>query len=143
MKILNKIRELFFHYTEPDKIARQRRDTLFTLEDVVNDIVDHRLPEESRNMILKMDGPEDMGVFHFNAGMGLRNDLGLWHKQSILHQHFLTRFGIAHADDMSGLIFDAVWCKVHEIPFDPKPIIQKYRKHWKKQGLNLDQTEIK
>jgi hypothetical protein len=125
-----------------DRVWKERRESLHTLDDVVADIVARHLPDESRIAILKMETPDEMSALHHTAGMSLRNGLGLWKEDSTLSRYFQGRFGVYHADDMSGMIFEALWHRVHGIPYDPHPTVERYRKHWADYGLNLDQTTM-
>jgi hypothetical protein len=77
---------------------------------------------------------------HFFAGMVIRN-AWLWDnpKQGnikILPEHFRQRFGLGHADDMSGLILLGVTCEVCARPFDPEAKAEEYRKFWRAQGVD-------
>src|SRR4051812_5357749 len=65
--------------------------------------------------IKAMKKEDDMIEYHFGLGMGLRNDWGLW-RGSRLSQWFNER-GIFHPDDMTGIIFDTFWDKLHSKPF--------------------------
>lgn len=79
---------------------------------------------------------------HHGFGTQMRNEWGLWHK-SPLAKHFEQRFGLGHADDMSGLILSGVEAKVKKLPFDPAPLVEDYKKFWRQQSIDpLTQNEI-
>lgn len=44
-------------------------------------------------------------------GMQIRNNLGLWNKEGLLHKHFKEVHGIDHADDMSDMIIRGIYKK--------------------------------
>lgn len=73
---------------------------------------------------------------HFSAGMFVRNSWSLWAPDSPLKRDAVERYGIAHADDISGLIFDWVFAEVRGETFDPKKTCDRYHEHWRKYGTN-------
>jgi hypothetical protein len=72
---------------------------------------------------------------HHGFGMAMRNEWGLWH-DSPLNQHFKTRFGLGHADDMSGLILEGIDAAVKDQPFDIDGVVGKYKAHWQAAGID-------
>ena len=72
---------------------------------------------------------------HFFAGMAMRNQWELW-GDSVLAQHFKERFGLGHADDMSGIILAGIWAAVRGEPFDPEVKAEHYRQFWVRQGID-------
>ena len=75
--------------------------------------------------------------YHFSIGMSLRNALGLWkpHTESALVKWFWDNLKLTHADDMSGIIMDALWHQVHCVPYgldDMKEAAKIYIEHWYK-----------
>ncbi|MBS1722755.1 MAG: hypothetical protein JSS66_07100 [Armatimonadetes bacterium] len=98
-----------------------------------------QLDEESINNIKAAD---DMHGFHFGAGMRIRNTYGLWGEDNPLVQWFTKELGVVHGDDRSGILMEALWHRVRELPYDPAPTIERYRQHWARAGYNLDQTKI-
>jgi hypothetical protein len=73
------------------------------------------MPKEEVVRIKDMTNMSEMIVYHLGAGMGMRNEWGLW-AGSPLYWH-LWRKGLRHPDDMSGYILDTLWCRVHEKPY--------------------------
>src|SRR4051812_43959254 len=72
------------------------------------------------------------GGLHFSLGMYLRNNWSLWDKDTVLVKWFQDNFGIVHADDISGVILEAL---SHELThdnscFDAAEYVKKYHKHW-------------
>ena len=82
-----------------------------TLEEAVNVLFEKNMKQI--NELRK----EDMSKYHFSTGMNIRNAWGLWDENSILHKHFKERFGLWHADDMSGLIFHCFHNAINSKPW--------------------------
>lgn len=72
---------------------------------------------------------------HHGFGTALRNEWGLWH-DSTLAKHFKTRFGLGHADDMSGLILQGIDAAVKQEDFDANASAAHYIEFWRKQGID-------
>lgn len=101
-----------------------------TLEGAIHTIVDN-LTEEERDFIKK----NGTGCAHMTFGMAMRNGWGLWHG-SQLAKHFGARFGLGHADDMSGLILSGVEAAVNGGQFDPDADASGYKEYWAKQDID-------
>jgi len=101
-----------------------------------------KLDEASVEKIQASKQPSDMYGMHFGFGMSIRNYYGLWDPESPLHKWFHKELGIVHADDMSGIIMEALWHRAKDLKYDPSETIKRYTEHWAKCGLNLDQTPI-
>ena len=65
--------------------------------------------------------------------MQLRNDWGLWDKNSSINKDIQQRFGLSHGDDCSGLIFTGLWAKVQGVDLDDalNNCAEKYKEHWR------------
>ena len=85
-----------------------------TVEKAVDLIVD-ALAEEDINYI-KQHSSESI---HLTIGQYIRNSWSLWYQDTPLKRDAVHTYKIAHADDISGLIFEWVWHKVLEKEFDP------------------------
>lgn len=59
----------------------------------------------------------DPAQLHFSVGQLLRNEWSLWDKETILVKWFKQRYGLEHADDISGLILD---CLHKDIKGEPR-----------------------
>jgi hypothetical protein len=57
----------------------------------------------------------EMVQFHMGLGLWMRNEWGL-RKDSSLAHFFLQR-GSLSADDMSSIVLETFWCKLHDQPF--------------------------
>lgn len=123
------------------KIAYVPKD----LEDALSEL-DKLLPKETKDKIRGMKKEGDMIEFHFSLGMWIRNEWGLW-KGSRLYVS-LAKLGFGHPDDMSGLILDEYWRKLHGLPPDietrAKRLQDWYRKNGEPSTLKCpwDRTEI-
>ncbi len=73
------------------------------------------LPPDELQRIRDMKSEFDMIDYHFGLGMGLRNDWGLWRGSRLSRR--LNFMGIWHPDNMSGVILQSFWCKLHNQPF--------------------------
>ena len=71
-------------------------------------------------------------IHHF-AGRGIRNGWGLW-TGSALACHLYDRFGLTHADDMSGLIFHCAWQALNDLPWGAEDVAEFYKKYWGERG---------
>lgn len=74
-------------------------------------------------------------TIHLSYGRYIRNIWSLWDSETVLVQHFLNRFDIGHADDISGIILECVWRKVNSVDLDVESQVKKYHEHWTKLGL--------
>ena len=74
--------------------------------------------------------------FHFTGGMSVRNNLGLWHKESPLYQDMLDRFGLCHADDTGMIITKAADAKKNGKLYCPGDDVEMCKQHWKRIGLD-------
>lgn len=78
--------------------------------------------------ILYIKSDHNSSSVHHGIGMHIRNAWSLWDA--------VNTYGIAHADDISSLIWAWVWASVREEPFDPLKYVETYHEHWRKQGTN-------
>jgi len=102
-----------------------------TVEAAVDHIVEE-LSDIDRHFIL--DNSDNPHMTHHGFGRYIRNNWSLWEPDSPLKRDAVEKYKIAHADDISGLIFEWVWHKVMARDFDPKAHCEQYHKHWKKTG---------
>ena len=99
------------------------------LEDAVRTLKDNMTAKDLETF----KGEDNPSKYHFFLGMTLRNNWGLWHKSRLAHWFFDT-YKIWHADDMSGIILDALHCELNGKEFDIEAEVSKYLKHWKEYG---------
>jgi hypothetical protein len=86
-----------------------------------------------------------IGEYHMSLGLGLRNQWGLW-RGSRLARYF-NELGIHHPDDMSGLILETFWCKLHNQPFRLDEHVRACQEYWRsmetpKEGSPKDGVRI-
>ena len=74
--------------------------------------------------------------FHFSGGMAVRNNLGLWDKESKLYKHMLERFGLCHADDTCALITSAAHARKNGEVYTPDKDVTRFKAHWRNLGLD-------
>lgn len=77
--------------------------------------------------------PEDefSAVIHHGLGRWIRNNWGLW-TDSRLFDYFKDKYGITHADDMSGIIFASFHRHLNGKDLDIEGQVEIYKKHWEK-----------
>jgi hypothetical protein len=76
---------------------------------------------------------EDMCRFHHSMGQWIRNNWGLWKKDTELYD-LLHNMGLAHADDMSGLILTSFHRHLHGKPLALEVQVAYYKQYWDKKG---------
>lgn len=96
----------------------------------LDDALNHLLETMDEDSINTIKESKNMSMFHFTTGMAMRNSWGLWSGSRL--KTWFNNQGIHHADDMSGIIMQALWCKVHEKPYDLAADIKKYQDYWAK-----------
>jgi hypothetical protein len=74
-------------------------------------------------------------TIHHSFGTTTRNNWSLWDRETPLVLHFLERFNIAHADDISGILMDCTWRSVKGEPWKLEEQVERYHTHWKNCGL--------
>ena len=86
--------------------------------------------------------PSNPGLsLHLTGGMTMRNNWGLWDRNSPFSLWFRKQ-GIWHPDDMSAIIYRAFWCNLNNKPFDMKKETRFYIEFWKEQGIGFDGIEF-
>jgi hypothetical protein len=99
-----------------------------TMEDAI-DVMLIELAETAR-MQIKNGDFSSPAALHHGYGTALRNDFGLWDAKSPLTQHFRTRFGLGHADDISDLLIEGMFAKIKGDVFDPEPLVERKKAQW-------------
>jgi hypothetical protein len=75
---------------------------------------------------------------HHTVGQEIRNEWGLW-RGSPLSLHFKKRFGLGHADDMSGLILSLIDLRMKNPNATADELtseVERYKNHWKMMGVD-------
>lgn len=76
---------------------------------------------------------EAVTACHFTGARNLRNAWGLWDEESPLYKYF-KGIGIAHADDMSSIIFHSLHRVLNGKDIDLTGQVKHYQDFWKKRG---------
>ncbi len=123
------------HKDEPEKAK-----VLYAVLDKIDRVNAPKTYEEACERLTKIVVDSDItdyevAKYHHGLGTWIRNHWGLW-KGWELHQDMKARFGLGHADDMSGLIMEAVECQLNGREFDIEGEVEKYKKHWERQNIN-------
>lgn len=92
--------------------------------------LDQHVTEKDKKLIRSIT-EEDMWDYHHTVGRAMRNDWGLWDRNSNLHQWFFKTLNIWHADDMSGIIMTSYWRHLNGVALDLENQTDRYHKHWK------------
>lgn len=75
-------------------------------------------------------------IVHHTVGRFLRNAWSLWDPDTPLKRDAVKTYGIAHADDISGLMMAWVFNLVCGGPFDPQKECERFHKHWASLGTD-------
>lgn len=88
-----------------------------------------QLSSEDLELIRAMKSEDETVELHHGLGRWLRN-AWLYPNGSRLSTYFNT-LGIQHTDDMSAIILDTFWCKLHGQPFRLEERVKFYQDYWK------------
>lgn len=105
-----------------------------TIDGAIDRVWSTLTPEEIN--FIKTEG---LGRTHRTVGMAMRNEWGMWEKNSPLITDMRGRFCLfGHADDCSGLIMEGVTALVEgrDMQKAVNTMALQYFQHWRKQGIN-------
>lgn len=91
------------------------------------------VPEDEQEDIANRDLNAKVG--HFGIGRWMRNNWGLWSRDSELYKYF-ERMGVDHPDDMTGIILDAFQADLRDEKFDLQAEVEEYIRYWEKMNSN-------
>ena len=126
------------------KQGKNTKDTTYIpvdLDDCIQQL-DKIFADSNKTKIKDMTEDEFSSRVHFDFGMWVRNNWGLW-KGSRLSKFFNEK-GIYHPDDMSGIIFDSYYRYLTGQEIKLTEQINYYQDYWnkaKKQELERRQEE--
>jgi hypothetical protein len=100
-------------------------------EELVSGIIE-AMPDERKAEIREAESAEQM-VDHFGMGMALRN--GELNQRGSEVVGYLTRRGIYHRDDFSGIVLLTVNRRLRGEPIGLDEQIQSYRDYWAEQDI--------
>ncbi len=103
------------------------------LEECIADLMASVKPTEV-DIIKNMKEDDFLSGSHHFLGRHLRNEWGLWQKDSPLAIYF-KKLGLWHADDMSSVILCCFHRHLNDKPFDVEVQVAYYRAYWKKAGV--------
>lgn len=105
-----------------------------TVKEAVDQVVNN-ISEEDRNKI-KSTKNDRSYEYHHTVGRYLRNNWSLWEPDTPLKRDAVYTYGIAHADDISGLILSWVWAEIRGVDFDPHQECERFHRHWEAYGTD-------
>ena len=70
---------------------------------------------------------------HFGFGMFIRNAWSLW-EDTPIRRDCISRWKIAHADDVSSLLLAWFIAEVRGDAFDPEKYCERFHEHWESYG---------
>lgn len=87
-----------------------------TIADAVNRLLSDLTIDDKHR--IKNSSEDDLINFHFDLGLSIRNDFGLWEKESKLLENCKELSGdpFLHVDDASGIILKALWERLQKFP---------------------------
>lgn len=83
---------------------------------------------------------------HFGLGMYIRNAWSLWNPDTLIVKWFEGKYGLTHADDISGIILDCVWQDIKNQPRRDEQLAKDNKIYWEvlekaeKDGMNVNIT---
>jgi hypothetical protein len=86
--------------------------------------------EDGRRDVTAAD-ESSMVRYHFGLGLWMRNNWGLWAGSRLAES--MDRLGFHHPDDMSAVILDSYWRKLHGKPLDLEGRAKYYADYWARQ----------
>lgn len=102
------------------RIAKNFDEAVSILLDILND--------KQKEDFKKMDLTSFKAAMHFTVGMEIRNYWKLWQGNDLTK--WFNKNGIFHADDMSGLILQALYSKIKNDEFNFKAAAARYWQYW-------------
>lgn len=90
--------------------------------------------DEEKELFKQPDRKGKCSAYRYHHGMGqwIRNNWGFWKKEGPLY-NYMVELGLNHPDDMSGLILDAFWHHLNEVPFSTEAEVKRYQDYWENQ----------
>lgn len=110
---------------DPDKVPS-------TVEAAVQGVVDAL--DENEKTVIRSFADLSSATCHHGTGRFVRNNWSLWEPDSPLKRDAVEKYGIAHADDISGLIFEWAFARVRGEEFDPVAYCERFHEHWRRYG---------
>lgn len=131
-------------HLDPDKVPETILEAAVMLYEGLDKAGRDHLAQPARIQKLEINGePAETRIgpsadYHFGMGRWLRNSWSLW-EDTPLRRHAIEHYGIAHGDDLSGLIWEIVeaLCRgesLGQAAEELEPSLERIRKHWARSG---------
>ncbi len=140
---MNPIPSLFTHLSDwwrSRRLAKERAKTPATLHDAIEQIIAAADPADLEAFASKPRCDCMVGLHH-GPGTAMRNSWNLWANDTPLTR-WMTFAGVHHGDDRSGLIYEALWCRLNRVEFDLVAYVARITRHWAGQGVTPDGKDI-
>lgn len=127
IKLFDKI--LFIVY--PSKMKKSSIPT--SLNNAIETLFNDLKPED-----IEFIKTKNHSMIHFSGGMAMRNNWKLWDRNGDINKDIQTRFGLAHGDDISNLIFSGLWAKVknENVELALEKCAKDCKNHWLSDGID-------
>jgi hypothetical protein len=86
---------------------------------------------------LKMQGRDDLIIYHHGLGRWIRNNWKLW-ADGPLMEH-MRSLGFTHPDDVSSTIIKEFWLKLNGQPSELEKDAARYKEYWEKVAQEKDE----
>ena len=88
-----------------------------------------KTPKDNLDAFKIKSEDEATSSLHFETGMSIRNNWGLWARTSKISEYF-SELGINHPDDMSSIILTSLHRKINGLDIDLEKQIKFYKEYW-------------
>lgn len=88
-----------------------------------------KTPKDNLNAFKNKTEDEATSSLHFETGMSIRNNWGLWARTSKISEYF-SELGIHHPDDMSSIILTSLHRKLNGIDIGLENQVKFYKEYW-------------
>ena len=97
--------------------------------DKVHEELERILDPETLSEIDSLESADEMISYHHSIGMMLRNEFGLWKRNSELYG-YLYNMGLRHPDDMSSVVLESFWARRHGADYNMEEKVKYYVQYW-------------
>lgn len=98
----------------------------------LNDAISYfecKTPKDNLNTFKNKKEDDATSSLHFETGMSIRNNWGLWARTSKISEYF-SELGINHPDDISSIILTSLHRKLNGIDIDLDKQVEFYKEYW-------------
>lgn len=93
------------------------------------DIIMSESNSQDASWFKNTDEKKCIASVHDNFGRWIRNNWGLWDKESIMHE-YLFKMGLWHADDMSSFLLTSYHRYLNNKDLALKEQVESYSNYW-------------